>query len=581
MDSTGALRCGSLGAPARAPQAIANQYPAAVAQALGAVRNTLRLRGPLADDPTAQVLDSLLWGVLCWLVAYATLAVPFLPSAMSAAAVGALCALPATGIAMVLLRRGRFRAAGVVGLLGIWLMATAVIIQNRDPSSVAIVYYIALPVTGAWLFGFRAALGIAGLCAGGSLILGVWWQLVPALPLFMPDSSLEAWSMMVTATIVTTAPVARVLQILKEAIAKGRSLQAALRESHEQLQGLVRRSSVELAEARDLADGANRARIAFLAGMSRELCAPLEAILGFSTLVRTGPGLSQGQRKDVETIGRSGERVLEFVNDALDLSLLEAGFEAGRDSRVPAGRNTSIETAFGAPEPLGAAARNDEVTGLAPGQPEQRILIVEDPREGSAELQHLLRNAGFRVAVDEDGIEGIESFRTWRPDLIWIDLRLPGASGAEAARRVRSLDWEQPVKLVSLAAPSSRWAENAHLPQGMDDLVHKPYRRCEIFHCLGSLLGLRYNYGTNAPQTERGELLPPEALAVLPERLCDELEEALVLLDVDRVTALIGRVEVSDPALGEVMATLAGKLAYTSMLHAFTARRANLVEDRQ
>jgi hypothetical protein len=95
------------------------------------------------------------------------------------------------------------------------------------------------------------------------------------------------------------------------------------------------------------------------------------------------------------------------------------------------------------------------------------------------------------------------------------------------------------------------------------------------------MLGLRYNYGANAPETERGELLAPEALSVLPERLCGELEEALVLLDVDRVTALIGRVEVCYPALGEVMASLAGNLAYTSMLHAITARKANLVEDRQ
>ena len=296
---------------------------------------------------------------------------------MSAAAAGALCALPPTGLALVLLRRGRLRAAGVASLVAIWLMATAVIVQNRDPSSGAIVYYIALPVTGAWLFGFRAALGIAGLCAGGSLILAVWWQRAPALPLFMPDSSVGSWTMLVTATIVTTAPVARVLQILREALAKGRSLQAALRESHEQLQGLVRHSSVELAEARELADAANRAKIAFLAGVSRELRAPVEAILGFSALVRSGPGLSEGQRKDVETIGRSGEQVLGFVNDALQLSLFETasetgsqtGFEAGYTAGIPAGTDMPIETPFGGPEPERAEARHDEVSGLAPGQP--------------------------------------------------------------------------------------------------------------------------------------------------------------------------------------------------------------------
>jgi CheY-like chemotaxis protein len=478
---------------------------------------------------------------------------------------------------MILLRRGRFRAAGVVCLFAIWLMATAIIIQNRDPSSVAIVYYIALPVTGAWLFGFRAALGIAGLCAGGSLILAVWWQLVPAFPVFMPDSSFATWTMVVTATIITAAPVARVLQILKEALARGRSLQTALRESHDQLQGLLRRSSLQLAEARDMADAASRARIAFLAGLSRELRPPIDAILGFSTLVRSGRGLSEGQRRDVEVISRSGEQVLGFVRDALDLSMIEAGYALV----VPADPTAPIETGSCRPELAGAEPRNDELGGLAPGQPEQRILIVEDPREGSGLLQHLLRNAGFRVAVDEDGIEGVESFRAWRPDLIWIDLCLPGESGVEAARRVRSLDWDGPVKLVAIAAASSFWQGDEHLADGVDGVVHKPYRRREIFDCLRRILGVRYNYGTNAHGTERGELLTPEALSVLPEKLCGELEEALVLLDVDRVTALIRRVERSYPAVGEMMASLAGNLAYTSMLHALTARKANLVEDRQ
>lgn len=566
-----------MGAPARAPQAIERQYPAAIAQALGAVRNTLRLRGPLADDPTAKVLDSLLWGVLCWVLVYCTLNVPFHTPGMSAAEAGALCAGPATGLSLTLLRRGRFRAAGIICLFGIWLMATAVIIQNRDPSGVALVYYVALPVTGAWLFGFRAALGIAGLCAGGYLIMSASWQVAPALPLFLPGTSLENWTMVVMATIMTTAPVARVLQMLKETLARGRSVQAALRESHEQLQALVRRTSLELAEARDLADAASRAKIAFLAGMSRELRAPLDAILGFSTLVRSGTGLSAGQRKDVEVIGRSGEQVREFVNDALDLSMIEAGY----NSATPADPAAPIETTLRHTDAAAFGPENDEGTRLAPGQPEQRILIVEDPSEGSRTLQHLLRRAGFRVAVDEDGMEGVEAFRTWRPGLIWIDLRLPGMSGVEVARRIRLVDWGQPVKIVAIAASSSSWEGDERLTPGPDDFVHKPYRRREILDCLGRTLGVRYNYGTNAPEMERGDLLTPEALSVLPEKLCGEFEEALILLDVDRVTALIRRVETSYPELGGIMADLSGNLAYTSMLHAITARKANLVEERQ
>lgn len=72
----------------------------------------------------------------------------------------------------------------------------------------------------------------------------------------------------------------------------------------------------------------------------------------------------------------------------------------------------------------------------------------------------------------------------------------------------------------------------------------------------------------------------PEALSVLPEELCGDLENALIMLDVDRVTALIRRVAESSPAVGAVMATLSENLAYTSMLRALVARKFTLAQGR-
>ena len=74
-------------------------------------------------------------------------------------------------------------------------------------------------------------------------------------------------------------------------------------------------------------------------------------------------------------------------------------------------------------------------------------------------------------------------------------------------------------------------------------------------------------------------MLTPEALSVLPEELCGELEAALILLDVDRVTALIRHIAEVYPALGSMMENLSDNLAYTSMLRAIEARKASLVEE--
>ena len=99
---------------------------------------------------------------------------------------------------------------------------------------------------------------------------------------------------------------------------------AALHRRQRQLTALVDRRTAELANARDQAEAANRAKSAFLANMSHELRTPLNAILGFSSLLRES-GVSGEQREQVEIINRSGEHLLTLIDDVLDVAKIEAG----------------------------------------------------------------------------------------------------------------------------------------------------------------------------------------------------------------------------------------------------------------
>lgn len=98
-----------------------------------------------------------------------------------------------------------------------------------------------------------------------------------------------------------------------------------LQTSFDTLELKVEERTLELARAKEAADSANRAKSEFLAHMSHELRTPLNAILGFSQIAIRDRHLSPEQRENIGIINRSGDYLLNLVNNVLDLSKVEAG----------------------------------------------------------------------------------------------------------------------------------------------------------------------------------------------------------------------------------------------------------------
>jgi CheY-like chemotaxis protein len=215
-----------------------------------------------------------------------------------------------------------------------------------------------------------------------------------------------------------------------------------------------------------------------------------------------------------------------------------------------------------------------EVISLAPGQPEYRILIVEDQIENRVLLEKLLRDVGFKVMLAEDGEQAVKLFQSWQPHFIWMDRRMPVMDGLEATRRIRALPDGKEVKIVAVTASVFREERDELTKAGMNDFVRKPYRSKEIYQCMEKHLGLRYVYG-NEPAAESKQVLEltPALLDGLTAALRNKLEEAVLSLDSDRVDAVIREIEQHDAALGKIIAYYAGNFDYPAILRALEANR--------
>ena len=161
------------------------------------------------------------------------------------------------------------------------------------------------------------------------------------------------------------------------------------------------------------------------------------------------------------------------------------------------------------------------------------ILVVEDEPRMRQVIRAYLEQAGFRVVAVGDGPSALHAFRRERPDLIVLDLMLPGMDGFEVCRAIRR---ESGVPIIILTARVEEEDRVVGLELGADDYITKPFSPRELVARVRAVL-----------RRAQGEVVPPAVIRV-----------GDLTIDLERRAVQVGEREVHlTPTEFELLATMA------------------------
>ena len=218
---------------------------------------------------------------------------------------------------------------------------------------------------------------------------------------------------------------------------------------------------------------------------------------------------------------------------------------------------------------VGTPAR--QVTGLKPGSREIKVLIVDDHLENRMVLQGFLEPVGILTRSAEDGVKAVEMAESWKPDIILMDLRMPGMNGFEASKFIKGSEYGRGIEIIAVTASTLDIDKDKIAESGMTGYLQKPFKENELFVVLEEKLGEIFTY------RDQGELLPnneepeavspiPQPVKAIPKDLLDQLATATINAHFDHILELIEKVGTYQPQTAARLRELANNFQYDAIL---------------
>jgi PAS domain S-box-containing protein len=192
-----------------------------------------------------------------------------------------------------------------------------------------------------------------------------------------------------------------------------------------------------------------------------------------------------------------------------------------------------------------------------------RVMVVDDLEQNRNVLCHMLTAIGCEVASASSGSDALAQLPEFAPELVFLDVLMPGKGGIETAREMRQMAAGEALKLVAFSASAFETQRAQYLESGFDAFMPKPFRIERINECLAELLGVTF------VAEEVAVLVADPSSIELPPELLDQLRDAAESYQVTKLRQLFEQLErggSAQAALAERLRASAARYDMSSLL---------------
>jgi signal transduction histidine kinase/CheY-like chemotaxis protein/streptogramin lyase len=256
----------------------------------------------------------------------------------------------------------------------------------------------------------------------------------------------------------------------------------------------------------------------------------------------SGPGLTAAEQQQVFEPFHQGQSAPPSEGAGLGLAIAQRLVEllGGRlqlDSAPDRGARFFFTLVFHSSlRPVAPQLTGKRVIGLSPGC-DVHALVVDDLEENRHVIDRLLQSIGCRVDQAASGFEALTLMGSRKPDIVFMDIRMPGMSGVEAAERV----WDQfgRIPVVAVSASALSHERERYLRDGFAGFVAKPVRFEQLCQCLAAYLQVEFDYeGGNSEVPMWAEVDVPETLLLALREAAEQGEVTRLRVAVDELGQL-------------------------------------------